>query len=44
MLTQLFEDIAGVLEKYQVLVEKHYGTEWISYLVQHLQVLVSTIS
>ena len=38
MLTQLFEEIAALIEKYYSLVHDLYGVEWTSVLIQRLQV------
>lgn len=38
VLTQLLEDIAGVIERYYSVVETVYGPKWTRLLVQKLQV------
>ena len=38
MLTQLFEEIAAVIEKYYSVVLDLYGREWTSFLIERLQV------
>lgn len=39
VLTQLLEDIAGVIERYSSIVDSCYGTNWTRHLIQKLQVL-----
>lgn len=38
MLTQLFEEIAGVIERYYSTVESLYGESWTEVFIQKLQV------
>lgn len=38
MLTQLFEEIAGVIERYYSTVESLYGENWTEVFIQKLQV------
>ena len=42
VLTQLFEDVAGVVEKYYHTVDTLYGSEWTQLLIHKLQVCTIT--